>query len=444
MLVLDRMRVIGRHNATDEKDEAIVEMCSKVTDLDLSSNLLESVDEILKICKRLQQLQRLTLDNNRLLRAAPLRLSQLRSLSISDQFSTWQECAILLEGCEELGSLVAAESEFKNVDVPLPPSVGELDISGNQLTTLSQLVGVAQSKGLVKVILKHNKISDIFEPSDAAIPQLHFDTKLAEVDLSYNQIAEWSFFDQLPTLIPGLKHLRVTGNPLYQNLKSAEGKPLSTEDGYMLTIARLPQLQSLNYSKITDKERLNADTYYLSQIATELSLNPQEKEAETLNRHPRWQTLISEYGEPTIVRKLDANEVDPNSLAARLVLCKFNLTESPPSQQQPQHPQYWEQEIPKSFDVYTLLGIISKRLQVPTRSLSLTWVTGEKDPLAQNDSLEGPEWWDSDDEEDGDGQGVDELVSREVEIPAGTRAIGTYFESGEAVVKVSVRERPSL
>ncbi|GAB7365543.1 hypothetical protein MBLNU230_g6615t1 [Neophaeotheca triangularis] len=431
VLVLDRMQVHGRQRPENELDVETAHMCAKVTDLDLSSNLLESVEEIQNICSKLPELQRLTLDGDRILHAVPLRLSRLKSLSISNLFSQWHECSRLLEGCDSLKILTAAESGFTKVEDELPPLVSELDLAGNQMISLSQLIGPAKSQTLTKLVLKHNKISD------TGANQQPFHSELADLDLSYNQINTWSFFDQLPLILPSVRHLRVTGNPLYLNLRSAEGKPLSTEDGYMLTIARLPQLQSLNYSKITDKERLNADTYYLSQIATEMSLTPPENEAEIASRHPRWQALVKEYGEPVVVRKLGADEIDPNSLAARLVRCKFSLVDE--AQSIP-HADYWEEEIPKSFDVYKLLGLVGKRLDLSPRCLRLTWVTGEKDPLAQKDDLQGPEWWDSDDENEAIPE-EDELVSREVEIVPGTRAIGTYFEAGEVAIRVSLKER---
>ena len=71
-------------------------------------------------------------------------------------------------------------------------------------------------------------------------------------------------------------------------------------DGYTLTLARLPQLRTLNHSTITDKERLNAETYYLGQIARELAQTPAAQRAQVLAAHPRWPALCEEYGEPAV------------------------------------------------------------------------------------------------------------------------------------------------
>ncbi len=78
-----------------------------------------------------------------------------------------------------------------------------------------------------------------------------FTTNLQEVDLSYNAISSWNFIDRLDQVFPGMTTLRVSHNPLYENLKSAAGgKKLLPEDGYMLTMARLGRLTQLNFSKV--------------------------------------------------------------------------------------------------------------------------------------------------------------------------------------------------
>jgi hypothetical protein len=46
--------------------------------------------------------------------------------------------------------------------------------------------------------------------------------------------------DTLPTVLPGLKSLRIGHNPIYEN-----------EDDYILTLARLGQLEELGYSTVS-------------------------------------------------------------------------------------------------------------------------------------------------------------------------------------------------
>lgn len=266
-------------------------------------------------------------------------------------------------------------------------------------------------------------------------------TSLIEVDLAYNQIKSWEIIDDIPRIYPRLKHLRISHNPLFDNLRAADGKPLTSADGYMLAIARLPNLETLNYSAITDKERLNAESYYLSQIAVELSLSPADRESEIISKHPRYRALCEEYGEPRIERKGD-DEVDPNSLAARLVKCSFYCSGIESSTQQlPTREKPYTADLPKSMSVYGVLGVVGKHLNLPPVQLRLVLETGEKDRVGQSASdWQGVQEWDSDEEET-DRLG-DEWKDREIELVAGTRPLGTLAEHSEAVIRVELK--PSL
>lgn len=97
----------------------------------------------------------------------------------------------------------------------------------------------------------------------------------------------------------------------------------------------------------------------------------------------------------------------------------------------------WQVKIPKSFNVYSVLGMVGKRLSVMPLELRLIWETGERDPIGLNQDQTGIEEWDSDEEEDGDEIKIDEnSVAREVELVAGTRTLGTYIEGREARVRI--------
>jgi len=62
---------------------------------------------------------------------------------------------------------------------------------------------------------------------------------LEELDLSHNSITDWSIVDALPRLFPGLKSLRLAHNEIYDS-----------EDAFTTTVARLGQLDTLNYSTV--------------------------------------------------------------------------------------------------------------------------------------------------------------------------------------------------
>jgi tubulin-specific chaperone E len=453
-IVLDHMCI--QHRPGDPANSEIEEICKEVTDVDVGSNLFESILDIYDLAARFPKLRSLTLDGNRFSSKAVTDIHQasgdrqlkgVRYLSISKTLLSPGEARMLVRTMfPGVQTLVACHNEWNDIapasEKPFPASLHTVDLSGNQFDSLYAIRGILD--GNVRIVsLKGCQISLVSKTaSKLANDRLGICYKVEELDLRFNNMSDWTFFNDLATNFPNLKHLRTSGNPLYQNLVSADGKSLAAEDGYMLTIARLAGLQTLNYSKITDKERLNAETYYLNQIAIELSQATSEDEAAAIKKkHPRWKELCDEYGEPTVKKKVEKGEVDPNSLAARLISVQFQFKE-----------KTWQQELPKTFTIYEVLGVVGKKLGVMPLKLRLLWESGERDPVGKDGgaALEGPEWWDSSDEEavggaggvESDGMQVKEgeaWVEREVELVAGTRALGTYVEGSKARIRVEMR-----
>lgn len=429
VLVLDHMRI--RHTVTEQHNNGpIGDICSEIMDLDLSSNLFSSLEEVADICAQMPKLRVLTLDGNRFVReAGHARFDCIKTLSlVSTLLEIDSVQSLLREVFPSLARLNLGRNGINScLGCRLPSNIRSLDLSENDFTYLVDLRELwADSDQLETLILKHNHIALV--TIDAGQP---LQCPVKELDLSYNAITDFTFFNSItPITFPNLTHLRVTGNPLYQSLVSAEGKSLTPADGYMLTIARLSQLEYLNYSKITEKERLNAETYYLGQIAIELANAPENQMENLMRRHPRYKELCDEYGEPAVKRIERKDVVNPNTLAARLISVTFMLSsETLPAVQQ----RSWTEEIPKAFPIYAVLGLVGKRLQQLPLDLRLILETNERDPVGSRNAYDGPEWWDSSDEED-DEEG--EWVKREVELVAGTRALATYIESHEVTIRV--------
>ena len=439
VLVLDHLQI--RHHTGGSTDEAsIAEICADITDLDLNGNLFETFGEVAQLCQHLPKLRSLTLDGNRFAVSNAedcVSLPNVQNLSLSKTLLSHVEVTTLLSNnisrnFPSIRSLSLAGNEYSGLStLLLPLSVSSLDLADNDFTSLSDLANIDNfGSRLETLILKRNRVSTVCFDK---LAKTGFVLPITELDLSYNAISSFTFFNDIEsTMFPQLRHLRVTGNPLYKNLVSAEGKPLTAEDGYMLTIARVPQLEFLNYSKITEKERLNAETYYLGQIAAELSRAPEGDHASVLAKHPRYQELCEEYGEPMVQRKLKKDEIDPNSLAAKLVTVTFALAPGfLPGLEQ----RSWTAEIPKSFNIYAVLGIVGKRLAQMLLELRLILQTNEKDPVGRDSGYDEPDWWDSDDETEAV---QEEWIEREVELVAGTRALGTFIEGRKANVRVEL------
>lgn len=193
----------------------------------------------------------------------------------------------------------------------------------------------------------------------------------------------------------------------------------------MLTLARLSNLKILNHSPISEKERLNAESYYLSMIAKEVQFAPEGSREEVLKGHPRYEELCEEYGRPVDVDR-KVLRVNPNSLAARLLKVKFYLDND--------KMRSYEAEIPMSCTAYTVLGMVGKKFGIRPLKCRLLWETGDWMHMSRNVADLDAGDWDEDEEDEGG-----ERVMREVEIVPGTRAIGTWIDGAEAVVRVEVK-----
>lgn len=333
--------------------------------------------------------------------------------------------------------LSASSNQLGSLDkCRLPSDLDSITLEDNDFTSLEDVAWLAMWCAQLKTLnLKNNRISSASRSGSKH--RFSLPSRMSDLDLSYNNISSWDVIDHLPIICPGLKHLRVSQNSLFETLKTADGKALTSADGYMLTIARLPMLETLNYSLITDKERLNAETYYLSQIAMQVSLAPAEEEADIIAQHPRYGELCEGYGEPRIERK-EVGSINPNYLAARLVKCSFYYRGTSTRDGLPTRGKPFVTELPKTLSIYAVLGVVGKHLDLLPMQLHLTWETGDRDrSKAANSTWAGVQAWDSSDDEVDDVG--DDWKEREVELSAGTKPLGAVIESAEAVIRVEMK-----
>lgn len=413
------------HGATD-----IGSACPKTYELDLSRNLFEEWREVAAICEQLDRMRSLRVDGTRFRDTSLTKVelercrrifANITTLKLENDLLPWSALAEITHQFSDL-TIFSASSNFYSSITPhaLNPTITDLTLEENLLPSLSALEPLTKMPNLQRLVLKSNKVSEIGTPPPV------FPITLKEVDLSFNEITTWSFIEQLEHVFPGMTSLRVSHNPLYESLKSADGRSLTADDGYMLTIARLGQVRILNHSPISDKERLNAESYYLSLIVKEVQFAPENRQVQILNSHPRYKWLCEEYGEPDIKRS--KNAVNPNSLAARLLKINFYLAGDKTKNE--------EVEIPMNCTAYTVLGVVGKRFGVRPMDCRLIWETGDWMPARKTTADIEDEEWDS---EDSESETVVSKVMREVQITPGTKSIGTWIDGLEATVRVEIK-----
>lgn len=133
-----------------------------------------------------------------------------------------------------------------------------LDASHCQLESLQTLV--SWTPNLQRLTLDHNPLSRTKSPSTFA-----WWPHLRELHLQHTALAEWDDLCPMVQQMPQLRHLRITHCPLLDGM--------STQEARHAVIVRLPQLESLNGSTISDKERHQAERRYLAHTTTATNNN---------------------------------------------------------------------------------------------------------------------------------------------------------------------------
>jgi hypothetical protein len=369
--------------------------------------------------------------------------TEITDLELDNMLISWDAVKAIIAQFPALSTLSVSSNYFKSLSCPLSNGITSLTLEYNEFTMLWDIIHLGHMMSLEVLHLKGNKISSI-DKEGYQLSSFHaFGTRLKYVDLSYNAISSWSFIDDLPQVFPGLEELRLSHNPIYEDFSKEDGRITSLEEGYILTLARLGNLKSLNFSKITAADRTNAEVFYLSRIAKALAEVPESEEHTVTSQHRRYSELCEKYGAPAVVRQREG-AVNPDFLEARLIKFRFYL----PSKSKTGHEDATIKlrEIPKSFDIYRVKGIVAKMFDISPLKIRLVWETGEWDPVAGYEDEEGDS---NDDEDDAEVKGTEtngaatqekgRWMKREVEIEDGTRQVGFCVDGLDATVRIEMR-----
>ncbi|KAL4742495.1 hypothetical protein BDV11DRAFT_12320 [Aspergillus similis] len=461
IVLLDGLRVAGvlAQEASREQIEKargeIERTCPKIVELDLSWNMLTKWKDVSDICGPLRRLRLLKLNGNRL---GPfeegLRFDGVKELHLDDTLLPWEQISKVAAQFPSLTWLSASANQISMVPTPISDTITTLILENNEICSLSSIRALTSLQNLEHLSLRGNCI-DAIAAAETEGYSFQFSESLRTVDLSRNKINSWLFINKLPEVFPGLRSLRVSGNPLYNqavapsSITGLPEKPMTVDEAYMLTLSRLSALHVLNYSTISEKDRNNGELYYLSLIGKELSASPETAEPHILETHPRYQELCRIYGEPHIQRasKATGSEAAPNprSVAARLVRMVFRSTQVERASNRREIVKV--KEIPRSYDTYQVKAIVARLFGITPFDFRLIWETDELDPVSkENMNIEDD--WDSEDEEDVSGErtlkpGDDaKFVKREVELVDSTKDIGFWFQPDLVEAKIRVEVTP--
>ncbi|RPA75402.1 hypothetical protein BJ508DRAFT_380083 [Ascobolus immersus RN42] len=361
IVVVDGMGIEGGDKI--ESPEEIERTIGNVRELDLSRNLFSSIEDVARICIALKGLRILKLNGLRfsdLFVPVDLRpaFTNLTELQLSYTLLTPTELEHLLSYFPALQTLHLKHNHLTTVPHPPHPLL-HLDLTHNGLT-ISSLSPLAPGPGTL--IISANDISTLEPPCD---PPLSNTTTLT---LTHNILPKPAALDPLPLSFPNLHSLRVTHNPLFPSPPpSALETTPQLEEQYRrdrdlaqtLVIARLDDgVKELNFGRIGEEERQQAELYYINLIAKEIiSLGGGEAvEAEIVRHHRRWHLLCERHGKPNIEVGKTEVKVGKASLGASLIRVEVQLDlENKGSSE-----EKVELELPRGTTIARTLNIIAK------------------------------------------------------------------------------------
>ncbi|KAJ3522943.1 hypothetical protein NM688_g8801 [Phlebia brevispora] len=321
---VERLREVSLDNervATVDDPDEIRKACPGVRGLDLSKSLLPSWDVVALIVDQLPNLERLTLNWNRL--EMPMDITQfrhafarLKELQISATLISWQDARMLLHfmpglqlletGYNRIDSL-STDAARENDDARKENSeLSVINFDGNELSDWTATCEALRVfSGLRRLVLSSNHLTVIDEIAD---PQSTPFKALRHLALASNLLKSWTDIDRVQRWCPALESLVVTGNPLLEN---SETGPHARQ----FIIARVPTLIALDAATITPKERTDCELFYMSWIAKH---GPVDEDAK-VREHPRWEELCEKYGRPYSLAREEQEKRRHDTLENRLI-----------------------------------------------------------------------------------------------------------------------------
>ncbi|KAF9337241.1 hypothetical protein BGZ91_009582 [Linnemannia elongata] len=307
---LHLMQIVGLANTNvssaadfDETQKA----CPEIQDLDLSSTLIATWQDLADIVAPLSKLTVLRISRNRFhpLTAQPsfeYAFKNLRCLAMNRVYISWDEMNVLEHSLPNLEILQIGFNLFTELgksDESTPVAdqkirgfakLENLHLEGNKLVDWNQILRLSRLPKLKSLDLSENRIANVIGPQD---PE---DFKLLEsLRINDNDLKEWSSVDQLG-LYTSLKAVWIQNNPVMtQAAEDATADNSGKPDVRTITIARMAHIDQLNGTEILKKNRIDAELYYLKNAAfSNVGAEPATIQA----LHPRFEQLCETHGRP--------------------------------------------------------------------------------------------------------------------------------------------------
>lgn len=345
---------------------------------------------------------------------APSPFDRVRELHLEDCLLDSDSVACVLDSGNHftnLRELRLAGNALQSLQIPKDIELSNLEhveivgLERNNFEDLDCLQGISNFFPSVTTLsLKDNKISRISQSS--SVTRNTF-PHIRALNLSDNKIASYQFFNGIPELLPNLTSLQVTNNPLYQQDAAliTDGSR-ALDKSFYLTLARIPTLETLNYTNISARDRQEGGLYYLSVVEKDLrdllanGTKPEDLKDRIVELHPSYPALVRHHERDSILDTLNSDANSANgfpvptkptyaggSLGARLVTATFYLPQLPsdPNPLKTVEPVEVALTIPTTLPVKQLMSLLHRhptfRPHLRPLQFNLIFESTEFDPV---------------------------------------------------------------
>ncbi|KAF9934220.1 hypothetical protein FBU30_002913 [Linnemannia zychae] len=377
---LHLMQIVGLANTNvglAANFEETQKACPEIQDLDLSSTLISSWNDLAEICAPLSKLTFLRINRNRF---HPLTIQpsfqyafkNIVCLALNRVYLSWDEMdllepsfpnlKILQIGFNLLTALGESDESASVADQKVKgfANLEELHLEGNKFTDWNQILRLSRLPSLKSLDLSENKITSVIGPQD---PE---DFKsLESLRINDNDLTEWSSIDQLG-LYTSLRSLWINNNPIM--VKATEDRTTDTTnkpDARTITIARMAHITQLNGTDILHKNRIDAELYYLKNVALS-TIGSEPSVIQAL--HLRFEQLCEIHGRPDTSE--ESRKATSDLLKDRLLTLTFVTKDSMdgPSKATVQR------GVLGSMKVRNVKNLVQKLLHVPAMRQELSFM----------------------------------------------------------------------
>ncbi|CAL1685652.1 unnamed protein product [Lasius platythorax] len=330
------------------RPEELKELCPNLEELDISKNLMNSWKIIADICSQLHSLIRLNVSENHLpVEEDVIELknsfSTVKHLTIAKMNYNWsdiQQCISMFPSVEELSvsfnTVTTIEETITNTNIM---KIVTLILEGNLISSWDEILKLGSLPCLECLNLNSNKIDRIRFPSTLTFTDKTglFPT-LRQLNISENHISEWQSINELDKLL-NLEDLKFRENPILKNE--------TVETARQLIIARIAKLKILNSTEISPVERRGAEYDYLKLYLPKWLET--ENRISFINEHSRYPMLIDKYGIANIPSIKPKVEMVSNVITVEFV-CPND----------PHQPRGIKRKLLKDMEVQKMIGLAQR------------------------------------------------------------------------------------